>query len=1166
MEMYESNSNSQQNKSEEPIPRDYQWIFDNQPELDYNQLESRYVSLTCSIEKQNYQIRNIQFIFSRNQMLVLQKHQENNTSILDLIDMITNEILKSFELEDSDQNVFYELELDNMYDRDEKYLLRINISGQTIINVAILNEFSVAIKCNDNFNLYMLDQQMAMKQVVQLSQASANIQKVDASYNKFYIQHSYVQQQGLFYAIIILQNLLSQRELTQQNQYYSGNHDMIPSIYQGQPLQINDCINQTKNVYFYETKNKNIILAQDIKTGNIREITLEYLNNCLNNVLINEDFQDDKNFIEKIKSPSFVSYQIIIEIQPHDILIQIENETYITLNNNRIIEWNTFRQFSQDDFEKNGPICLMSDSQYEKIYVLQIISKNKVIYYNKMTQEYKALEFQDELPEGNPHKAYFDDLQGILVIFYLNKIFALNLETKKSIREISEYEFSSKNSIQSTFIGQGYIQLGLRNQTLIFFLKHLQVHKILLINIPEGLEVQRCYQTFINKNAYYLLRKSHGDGKCELYTMMQNCIEYMNNQLYLNNPLHLSLYFENSQKIQIDSSLVKLYIQGEQTMAGFFDIEISDNLIDKYRFISKMSNDEVIKQLQKNLSMYLKFISGYGNCFNIFQNNLVVLEQITKQLSLMEKTTLPILICPTMLGQGTPLEFSIKNRQQKIINLILEIILKYQEHLMYNQIIDKNLCELIKQDIDLSEYFDSTMPYYQIIDKAFPNQHKNDKELITGINLNHPKDIHTKYEELYSDKLENQKTIDGEDALVSIEYYLVNLPKTIQSNPRELMKVLSETDKPEYFENKIIQTIIKFKWNENTKAFYQQKFYIYLIFMASFVLDIFYTTYAFQKITETSENQEKQIAESQPNIWLRIITKIVCSLVLLYFFVLEVRQLLIQKLAYFNDGWNYFDFSLMISFAALCILEFIMEDQNDLILIKVLVIILSFMKLFYFLRIYDGFSFLVQMMAGVFKDLKYFIGFFLIIILQFGMIFLVLFKAQPIDEYNGVNKLAYFLIAFRISSGDFYLDDYQNQTDVIVIFSWIIWIFAVLTLNIVFMNFIIAVISESYERVMQKLVAESYKVKANMIVEREQLFSQKELENKVLFPNYIVIRRVARLYQGPQVYHKNICHQIQNGNLKQSQLLAIKLSKSAAKNSRSHLRFHALKQQTAQPQ
>ena len=43
------------------------------------------------------------------------------------------------------------------------------------------------------------------------------------------------------------------------------------------------------------------------------------------------------------------------------------------------------------------------------------------------------------------------------------------------------------------------------------------------------------------------------------------------------------------------------------------------------------------------------------------------------------------------------------------------------------------------------------------------------------------------------------------------------------------------------------------------------------------------------------------------------------------------------------------------------------------------------------------------------------------------------------------------------------------------------------------MNFIIAVISESYDRVMQKLLAQSYNVKANLIAEKEDLFSDLEL-------------------------------------------------------------------------
>ena len=67
----------------------------------------------------------------------------------------------------------------------------------------------------------------------------------------------------------------------------------------------------------------------------------------------------------------------------------------------------------------------------------------------------------------------------------------------------------------------------------------------------------------------------------------------------------------------------------------------------------------------------------------------------------------------------------------------------------------------------------------------------------------------------------------------------------------------------------------------------------------------------------------------------------------------------------------------------------------------------------------------------------------------------------------------------------------------------------VFILNVMFMNFIIAVISESYEKVMQRLVALSYMLKAEMIVEREGLMSNLDLENKEYFPRFLILRRAV---------------------------------------------------------
>jgi hypothetical protein len=47
---------------------------------------------------------------------------------------------------------------------------------------------------------------------------------------------------------------------------------------------------------------------------------------------------------------------------------------------------------------------------------------------------------------------------------------------------------------------------------------------------------------------------------------------------------------------------------------------------------------------------------------------------------------------------------------------------------------------------------------------------------------------------------------------------------------------------------------------------------------------------------------------------------------------------------------------------------------------------LSFVKVAFFLRIFDEFSFLVQMMQAVFNDLKYFFYFFGIFVFFFSIV------------------------------------------------------------------------------------------------------------------------------------------------------------------------------------
>ena len=88
------------------------------------------------------------------------------------------------------------------------------------------------------------------------------------------------------------------------------------------------------------------------------------------------------------------------------------------------------------------------------------------------------------------------------------------------------------------------------------------------------------------------------------------------------------------------------------------------------------------------------------------------------------------------------------------------------------------------------------------------------------------------------------------------------------------------------------------------------------------------------------------------------------------------------------------------------------------------------------------------------------------------------------------------------------MDDYrESKTDMIEVV-WVVWLIMVIVGNIIFMNFIVAVVSESYEKCMQTQKAKQYRLKCELIIEREGIMKE-ELDDKEKFPNYLVLRQSA---------------------------------------------------------
>ena len=57
------------------------------------------------------------------------------------------------------------------------------------------------------------------------------------------------------------------------------------------------------------------------------------------------------------------------------------------------------------------------------------------------------------------------------------------------------------------------------------------------------------------------------------------------------------------------------------------------------------------------------------------------------------------------------------------------------------------------------------------------------------------------------------------------------------------------------------------------------------------------------------------------------------------------------------------------------------------------------------------------------------------------------------------------------------------------------------------MNFIIAVVGDSYRKTMDRKTEHMIKVRLDMVLERESLMTEKEFANEEWFPNYIIFRK-----------------------------------------------------------
>ena len=128
---------------------------------------------------------------------------------------------------------------------------------------------------------------------------------------------------------------------------------------------------------------------------------------------------------------------------------------------------------------------------------------------------------------------------------------------------------------------------------------------------------------------------------------------------------------------------------------------------------------------------------------------------------------------------------------------------------------------------------------------------------------------------------------------------------------------------------------------------------------------------------------------------------------------------------------------------------------------------------------------------------------------MFSLIFDVIQKNNEAGEYD---KIGFFtggiLTTLRLSLGDFDFNfieknDLDNSTHILF---WILWFMMVVFSSLIFLNFIIAEVCNSYLDVKSNIDAFIYKERASLIAEAEDIMSKKSRAEKNCFPTFIISR------------------------------------------------------------
>ena len=378
----------------------------------------------------------------------------------------------------------------------------------------------------------------------------------------------------------------------------------------------------------------------------------------------------------------------------------------------------------------------------------------------------------------------------------------------------------------------------------------------------------------------------------------------------------------------------------------------------------------------------------------------------------------------------------------------------------------------------LGPYFESRFIQTQLLKKEF---RKGTLILKDGL------DYGLVVSELWPDKnvLRQQVLQDGKgknqgvETEIKLEFLDVSCLHCYQEKVGdEFFDALGACKNIQIFEFKSIQALIDYKWPIAREYTIKMLFLPFLCYLSFFIA---YSN-AFNGQVEMTDSM--LVGDKVISAFLYLFS--------IYFLQNECRQFLSSGLEYLASPWNYADFVppvfiIVIVTMHLKIRDVYTEniDWGGLATIHSLASLLMWVKLLYFLRIFKQTGYLIRMLSEVISDMKVFLLILCIVMIAFGEAFLRLSEMSQPDNQFILNYPLAFIYSYRLAVGDTVTDAYNGTIQPVIV--WIYFCLCLLITNVVLLNLLIAIISQSFEKINDVSVLANYQERARIIAENGYL-------------------------------------------------------------------------------